>query len=191
MRVIVNKAGVPNVTVADIFTVSGAVEAADAEHPTLRPNKAPLTYKPSASETILVVRAQFANAAQDSDGVVRITPAAIRLVTGGKTYRPIGTMISANKIALQRTDDQILISGGHGADFAFAVPKAVADAFTKAPAKGAAPRDMGFIEFKLFGRTDFAGKVAAAYTGPSDKVSVVRKPSAPAVSGAPAPKPAS
>lgn len=170
-----------------VFTLGGTPEFADAELTPLRPNKTPLTYKGGSSDVILVVRAAFDDLVKDTDGVVRITPSAIRLLVGDKTYHPIGAMYGESKVGLYRLDDQIIIpmaGASRGADFAFSVPKALADRLTKPVPKGQTPKSVGFVEFRMFSRLPLNEGAAAAYTGPTEAVTVLRKPAAPVNGGA-------
>jgi len=184
-RVFINSPKVPMASLNGVFTVSGNVEAADSEIVALRPNKSVLAFKAGSSDVILVLRATFANTAQDTDGVVRITPAAIRLVVGDKVYHPVGTMFATNKLGLSRLDDQILIPNAlRAADFAFSIPKSLADTLSKAPAKGVASKAVGFVEFKMYSRTIVTAGMAKPYTGPSAEVGVLKKPAAP-INGGP------
>ena len=96
----------PQVTVPDkagVFRVDTdfTKSSFDGELVTLH-QRAIVYKKPGPSELQLVVRVMFNKDAADSDGMVRISPGAVRLVAGGQNYWPIGTLENA-RTACPRT----------------------------------------------------------------------------------------
>lgn len=180
-RVFITSDKVKAVDIRGVYTLSGTPEFLDSESSLIRPNKASLNYRPAGGEALVVVRGMFGNSVLDSDGVFRMTPASIRLVTGGKVYHPIGTMARANRVALYRLDDQILTE--RGVDLVFSLPKQIVDRLSKPVPKGQMAREVGFIEFKLFSRHALVEGSAAAYPGEPEPV--LMKAASPAAGGAP------
>lgn len=168
-----------NADIADLFVTSPGVTGLDTEITDLRPDRKPITLSTKSADGALIVRVTFQDIAADKDGLVRVTPAAVRLVVDGVNYHPVGTMATADVIALNRLDDQIpIVMRGKtkAADFAFVLPKTVMTRLITGPKTKA---DAGFIELKLFGRIDLGGKLVKPYSGPSDIIEILRKPLSP------------
>jgi uncharacterized membrane protein required for colicin V production len=177
-RVAINTTKLKAVDISGVYT-TGPVDAADAELTDSRPGKKPITL-PGKPDNVLVLRVDLQDNISDKDGFVRVTPAGVRLVVDGVTYHPAGTMAKAGLISLNRLDDQIPIvmhGKGHGADFAFVLPKSV---MSRIIAAGKTKADAGFFELKLFGRVDLGNRPVAAYTGPTEAQQVLSKPLSPA-----------
>ena len=173
-HVILNTSKGNNVEVPGLFAVVGATATLDTEDPKIRKGSLP---KVSPNDMLLVLRTQFKDAAAEKDGVVRITPAAVRLVVGDETYYPVGTM-EGTLLALNRLDDLLpvpVIRGTSGADFVYALPKSVAEKFKKPADPADGPR---FVEVKMFGRVDLTETTVTPWAA-SKAVGVVRKPTSP------------
>ena len=173
-HVILNTSKGNNVDVTGIYTVNGTPTTLDTEDGKIR--KGPLP-KPAANDLLMVLRAQFKDPAAEKDGVVRITPAAVRLVVGENTYYPIGTMEGVI-LAPNRLDDLLpipLTRGTNSADFVYALPKSVAEKFVKPADPADGPR---FVEIKMFGRVDLTDKTVTAWAA-SKSTGVIRKPTSP------------
>lgn len=178
-KLILNTAKQTNVTFGGLYALSNTPTALDTEVIDMRPKKLNLTYKPAANEQLVVLRVSFSDAAADKDDYVRFAPAAARMVIGGQSYYPIGTMENATHLGLNRIDDTIpvlLQSGFNGVDLVYALPKSAADALAKPLTDESAVR---FAEIKLFGRIDLAAKKTEPYPGPSKTNKVLRKPTSP------------
>ncbi|MGC4031871.1 MAG: CvpA family protein [Tepidisphaeraceae bacterium] len=179
-HVILNTAKQPdNVSVDGIFTIKGTPKALDTEVPEIRDKRANLAFKPSNSDTLVVIRAVFKDAGTDKDNILRLPPAAARLVIDDKTYYPIGSMETRSVIGLSRLDDFMFVpvlTDTNAIDLVYSLPKSAADKFEKK----AGDDSTRFIEFKLFGRVDLGSKtIDANYAGPSKNVKVLRKKTTP------------
>ena len=178
-HVIFNTTKTTAATLEGIYTLPSVPTFLDTEVAEIRPSAANLTYKLSANDRLVVFRVGFGEPPADKDGVVRLTPAAARLVISGETYHPIGTMEGASFVGLNRVDDVIGVNpagGNREVDLVYALPKATADALSKPAADDASTR---FVEFKLFGRIDLSDKKSAPYPAASKGGKVARKPSSP------------
>ena len=204
-----------DVKVAGLFSISPAsVTQADAMIPKYRTaftSQIGKTPKIAGDSILLVVRTVFARSAADPDGLVRLSPGAVRLVTpeaeadGTLTPRdhyPIGTLQDSSTLFLNKLDDPIFVSVREGddqaADFVFIVKKA---GFIDA--KKATPGS--FLEVKRLGRVDLANQpikgefvtspiVAVmrpllVYEAPPPVAVVIPTPPAPTPTPTPAPAP--
>lgn len=172
-----------------LFLIPKDTLGLDSEIPAIRPEKKSLTYEKRSDRQLLVVRTSFAEPATDSaDALVRITPAAARLVLNGVTYYPIGTMLPNGRISLNRIDDVILVKGS--ADFVYQVDDA---ALTKAVLADKVKANALFIEFKMMARVDLEGReIADRWSAGGGEVlqkkaSPAHSPPAPAAPAAPVP----
>ena len=178
-HVVFNTSKQTNATFEGLYSLPGTPTFLDTEVLEIRPSNANLAYKLAASDKLVVVRLGFGEAAADKDGVVRLTPAAARLVIDGQTFYPIGTMQGADYVGINRIDDLIPVgpnNGGRQVDLVYALPKALADSLNKPETDDSKLR---FIEVKLFGRIDLTDKKLAPYPGPTKQGRVIRKPTSP------------
>jgi hypothetical protein len=148
--------------------------------------------KGSAGDVQLVVRVMFNKDAADSDGNVRLAPAAVRLVANGTNYFPAGTLENGQLYA-NKVDDFLFINvkgSDGGADFVFFVPPrdVIAGGFDP-KAAAAAPKDPKekdagapkvndgvFVEVKRLARVDLSGRAVLTSVPKSENLSVERKP---------------
>ena len=189
---VANNYGTEQVTVPDpglfLVTTDLTKGAIDDELPTF--HERPATPKRAGNDAQLVVRVMFHKDAKDSDGYVRVSPGAVRLVANGVNYFPVGTL-EGNKLLANKPDDFLLInlsSEDRGADFVFFVNPS--DVFAgggaasggggknaKAEAAAAAQKiapDV-FLEVKRLARIDLSDREVRVGVVPSKSVKVDRK----------------
>jgi hypothetical protein len=157
----------------------------------------PLTLKPlPADEMRVAVRVKLAETLADKDRLIRLTPAAVRLVAHAqdeldpngepqpRDYYPIGTLEANGILYLNKVDDPLVIEakgkkaggGGEGpavVDFVFQVKE---NGFAEQADKNSlkvAPDT--FIEVKKFARVDLDNKEIKALTTNAPVVAVKRK----------------
>jgi len=149
----------------------------DAELPNLHQRS--VTLKPPAppENFPLVVRVMFNHDAADADGLVRVSPAAVRLVANGVNCWPVGTVERGQTVYAHKMDDFLLIdvkSKDHGADFLFFVdPTNVLAGNPKE--KDRKVQDGVFLEVKRLSQIDLGGKTVAPTVTRSADVEVMRK----------------
>jgi hypothetical protein len=192
-RVIINNASAPMVRLDDKGVMSlsaNAVSAADAEIKALRPNETSLTLPKDSSKQLLVVRLRFDDLTADSDGYVRMTPAASPLLVGGQIIYPVGAMTRNGTIALFRIDDQMIISmkeQNRKVDLVYAVP---ADLIAQHAPNGTFAKGSAYVQAKLFGRVDISGQPLETAWTPSTESTVLTKKASPLVTPPASPAPA-
>lgn len=171
-----------DVKVVGLFSLPSIPEA-DAEIAKFRPafaNQIGKTLKPMPDSILLVVRTAFTRTAGDTDGLVRVSPGAVRLVTPTDAdathfanYYPLGTLQGARTLYLNKLDDPIFVNVSEGeaqaADFVFMVKK---DGFVDGKKK---VQPGAFLEVKRLGRVDLADQVVKSEFVTSPIVKVIRK----------------
>ena len=150
--------------------------AQDAELPSL--HQRPVSVKAKPSEMQLVVRVKFSQGAADSDRLVRISPASVRLCASEHNYFPVGTLEKASVLFANKVDDFLVINlqkEDRAADFVFIVdPADMVEGDAKA--KSQKIKDSVFIEVKRLARVDLSGREVKAGVTPSADVQIERKP---------------
>lgn len=154
-------------------------QQADPEFKEIRGAAALQPIKLNKDEMFLVVRLMFHPAAEDPDGMVRLSPATCRLVApkGGRgedeqdwtDYYPIGTLDNASKLYLNKIDDYLFVTlkeGEKGADLVYRLPKSE---FEKQAPPGS------FLEIKRLERFALGGKAVSANLKPDPNIAVMRK----------------
>jgi hypothetical protein len=197
-RTALNAAKKTEVTVEGVFVLPPKPDPAmvtDAEFTRVR--STPLTLKPmSADEMRIAVRVKLAETMADKDKLIRLTPAAVRLMAYApdelyssdelqpRDYYPIGTLEANNILYLNKVDDPIIIEskakkaagGGDGAavvDFVFQVKE---NGFVEAGDKNAIKIAADtFLEVKKFARVDLGGKEVKAMSSNVPVLAVKRK----------------
>ena len=166
---------------ADLFRVD-ALQQKDHEYKEMRTTPLEGTQlKPKQNEMLLVLRLKLTRNATDKDGVVRFSPASVRLVgrkgTGGDAtwvnYYPVGTVDAAKTLYSNSMDDYLFVKGSDAAvDLAFLVGK---DGFTDGP-NSMQVAEGTFVEFKRMARLDLDKEIKppTAYK-PAPNVQVLRK----------------
>ncbi|MBC7782947.1 MAG: hypothetical protein H7144_03835 [Burkholderiales bacterium] len=181
-RVVINGAKDAQVAIPDsgLSIINPFPTLIDSEIRELRPDSKSLTFPKDNSKKLLAIRALFRDTAADTDGYVRIPPAAARLVIEGKTFYPIGTMESTGQVALARLDDFVVIAKDdkRGADFVYAVDSAILD---RVSIGGKFKAGAAFVEFKLLGRIRLDGMTVNNSWSASDKTGVMRKKGSPLI----------
>ena len=169
----------PGVFKIDVDLAKGKLPVQDAEFDTLHQRaitdvKPPLD-NPSANFP-LVVRVKFEQNAADSDRLVRLAPASVRLCAGEKNYYPVGTWESG-KLFANKVDDFLILNlqkEDRAADFVFLVdPSDVVEGDAKA--KTQKVKDGVFVEVKRLARVDLAGREVPTGVPASKDVQVERK----------------
>ncbi len=150
----------------------------DAELPNLHQRAVALP-KPTRDQMQLVVRVKFTAGAADSDKLVRVSPAGIRLCNGEKNYFPVGTMEKGRTLFTNKVDDFLIIdlkTQDRGADFLFVVDAAdVAEGDPKSKAQKV--KDGVFIEVKRLARVNLSGRdIVAGMPPAAADIQVERKP---------------
>lgn len=143
----------PQVRVVGVYLMEGPVKQIDAEIDEIRKRDLPDPLTVPADEALLVVRAVFSHNASDADNLIRLSPAAVRLVVNQTDYHPIGTLERSTVLIANREDDSLFLEGGKdgGADFVFRLDKSV---LTDGAVAGAAMPKGAFFEAKRLGRVD-------------------------------------
>jgi hypothetical protein len=183
-HVIVNTEKQDMFKVETIYSADG-LNRTEAEIAEIRP--APKDSKPvkaNPQQALIVVRATFADSATDSDHLVRLAPAAVRLVANSKNFIPIGTMENGGLFA-SKPDDYMFVKPSEPLYFVFLVPREdvltrSAAAPTKPGEKSAAPaggviKDGVFVEAKRMARVDLSGMPVTAGVPVEPSSAVVRK----------------
>ena len=145
-----------------------SLQRRDHEYKELRDRPLDTTpLRPTPNQVLLVVRVMFGRGASDSDGLVKFSPAMVRLVTRQGTgagaqwvdYYPIGTVDKAQVLYGSSLDDFLFIDAkgaDKGADFAFLVDKS---GFAEGGQSGPlVVSDGTFIEIKRMARQDLSRK---------------------------------
>jgi hypothetical protein len=132
----------------------------------------PLSGKPPRA--ILIVSAQFDDNATDSDHFVRLAPTAVRLVGGGTSYFPVGTLENGG-LYTNKPDDFMLIHPGQTVDFVFLVDRE--NVFNAAAGADAAltVKNGVFIEAKRGARVGLGGTSVARGVEVQPSTAVLRK----------------
>lgn len=110
--------------------------------------------------TLVVVRVNFGgDNISDSDGFVRLSPAAVRLKLGNNDYYPAGTLVGGGLLLENRFDDPLMIDtkSGEPVDFVFPVLTDDLDSHTDGKTKQLRFKDGSFLEVKRFVRCDLSG----------------------------------
>jgi hypothetical protein len=136
--------------------------------------------KPAPGKIFLILRTNLGAIDADAkSSMVSFTPAAVRLVTKGRNYFPIGTVDDGQVLFRNAVDDVLFVEGGKSADLVFEVPETDFAPAAGDPANRKLVSDV-FLEFKRFARVDLGGKaVFAGIKTPTDAVAVVRKEGTP------------
>jgi hypothetical protein len=142
---------------------------------------------PAADETFVVVRVMFDRGAADegdSQGLVRFSPANIRLVVPSgsaddrtyQNYFPVGTMEKAI-LYINRIDDPLFVKGGNGVDLVFVVPR---DLLKQADEGNATFAAGTYLVVKRMGMIDLSNKKVEPRGNykPTEGIEVLRKPMA-------------
>jgi len=102
----------------------------------------------------------------DADGIIRFSPASVRLKAGSHDYYPIGTLVGGTLLLRNRPDDPLMADAAKGEqtiDFVFSISD---DDLKPAPPgdkqKTMHFKDDSFIEFKRFAVADLSGRELAA-----------------------------
>lgn len=157
-----------------------SVGVVDSELGEIRGNRTvPASIKATPTEIFLVVRVTFTNsAAEASDRFVRLSPASVRLVAGGKNYNPIGTM-QASVLYSNKVDDFLIVdvrASDASADLVFKLPYEEVAVRTNDTKRPEAVAEGVFIEVKRFARIDLGGQAIATDPPASGEPKIVRKP---------------
>jgi hypothetical protein len=123
------------------------------------------TFKPESDTQILVVSTHFSDSKNlaDSDQILRISPANVRLMANGANYFPIGTVSSNRVLVKYRLDDILPVDlrdahkGEAIVDFAYIVPSDTLVKDTSSKDKKLTMPQGSFIEAKKFARVDLSG----------------------------------
>jgi hypothetical protein len=197
-RTALNSAKKSEVTVEGVFVLPAKPDPAtvvDAEFTKVR--STPVALKAMAADEMrIAVRVKLAETMADKDKLIRLAPAAVRLVAYApddlypgdepqpRDYYPIGTLEANNVLYLNKVDDPLIIEskakkaagGGDGApviDFVFQVKE---NGFVEAGDKNAIKIAADtFIEVKKFARVDLSGKEVKAMTSNVPVIAVKRK----------------
>jgi Colicin V production protein len=162
-RVAINTATVNNVQVTEKYTVAKIPETnvIDNEIPSVRGDQSlPDLALPDGSPATLVgLRVSFSSDTNltDSDGLIRFSPAAIRLKAGNNDYYPVGTIVGGMLLLKDRPDDPLMINGGGTADFLFVVRSDDLNIKTEGKEKKIRMKDGTFLEVKRFAQMDLSG----------------------------------
>lgn len=174
--------GVRMLTVDDTVIVVPNMPQRDHELPKMRDLPLEKSRTP-ANGALLVVAAQFAAEAADSDGLTRFSTGGVRLVAERKNYHPIGTIDSAGNLVVNKPDDYLFYDKGiANGRVAFVFDVVPSDVLS-----GEAVQSGVFLEAKRFAREDLGGlavKQQESVANPNDAVKRKPQPGAPA---APAP----
>ncbi|HYO07527.1 MAG TPA: hypothetical protein VER17_01020 [Tepidisphaeraceae bacterium] len=196
-RVALNLPGkTPQVTVPDkagVFRVDADLTKAAVDAELDNVHDRPVKPTKGASDVQLVVRVLFTKDAADPDGNVRLSTGSVRLVGGGKSYHPVGTL-EGGKLWANKLDDYLIIATkteDRGADFVFFVdePSAILSGNAKDPEQKV--QDGVFLEVKRLATVDLSGQpVTTAIPRSAKPIRVERKTEVLKRNGAPpAPKP--
>jgi hypothetical protein len=106
--------------------------------------------------------------ASDSDRLVRLSPASIRLYAERTNHMPLGT-IEKGVLVANRPDDFLVVSSEQPVDYVFFVPRNAVLSGGSAPAKNAKPEEGEpvkfkrgvFVEAKRMARVDLSNQVVA------------------------------
>jgi hypothetical protein len=180
--------GEKQVSLGGLYAPAVALPQADAEPAFIkhRFETTPLTptLKPDANNVVLIVRFSVSRGnADNKDSNIRISPAAVRLMAGGKNYFPVGTLdqTSSPLVRANRLDDFIIAAADKPIDFVFDIPAEALGASPdpKNPA-GALTVGAGvFLEVKRLGYIDLGNKEIAR-TLPEGNNGIVRRKNLPA-----------
>ncbi|HMB96013.1 MAG TPA: CvpA family protein, partial [Tepidisphaeraceae bacterium] len=151
-----------DVQLGGLYTID-ALPQADGEISAIRgtpDNFQPLKSDPS--KIILIARLTFSRDASDSDGIIRFSTAAVRLVANQTNYLPIGTLdLSGTPVVrVNHPDDFLLVPAGGAVDFVFLISRddlgVVGD-----KKNSSAPLEIGqnvFLEAKREATVDLSGQ---------------------------------
>ena len=162
-----------------VFRIDGDLNKTKVDAELKELHQRPVEVTRGASDMQLVVRVMFNKDAADSDGMVRLSPASIRLVGGGRNFYPVGTFENG-KLFANKLDDFLLINvkaEDRGADFVFIIDEP--DLIATGSPKDAEQKikDGVFIEVKRLARVDLSGRDVIPGVKPSkSKLIVERKP---------------
>lgn len=189
-------------TSVDLYRAD-SLQRRDHEYKELRERPFETTpLKPASNQVLVIARVMFNRSAADSDGLVRFSPASVRMVaqkgTGANAewvnYYPVGTVDNSQTLYSNAPDDFLFVDGksaDRGVDLAYLVDKAGFTDGGTSPGSKMIVADGTFLEFKRMARQDLSGKEIKpppAYK-PSDKVGVMRKKQAGATEAAQVPAP--
>lgn len=190
------------VTSVDLFHLD-SLQRRDHEYKDLRERPLDTTpLRPTSNQVLVVARLMFARSATDSDGLIRFSPASVRMVarqgTGANAewvnYYPIGTIDNGQVLYTSAPDDFLFVdakSADRGVDLAYLVDKSGFAEGGAGPGSPVTVAEGTFLEFKRMSRHDLGGKQVKPPSAfkPSDKVAVMRKKQAGAAEAAQAPAP--
>ena len=114
--------------------------------------------------------------ADKKDSLMRFSCAAVRIVAGGKDYRPVGTL-SSGSLLRNLPDDPLFLPSGKAVDLVFVIPSEnlSADPQKAISAPGAKVAPGVFIEFKRMARADLSGQAPEPDLPAGDDVGIMLK----------------
>lgn len=188
-RVAFNLPTIQQIALDGLYVIPQVAQA-DSEFPQLR-GRMTLddVRKPGSDQVLLVARVGFTRGADDADHNVRVSPATVRLLTGGANFIPLGTLDSDGVLRVNLPDDFLVLPADQRADFVFQIPRL--DLGLEPAARGKAAevtgsiRNGAFLEVKRMGQVELSGKTPAPYPGPLEST-VIRKRGLPEPKAAPA-----
>jgi hypothetical protein len=150
-----------------VFMLSKAPPPADrldAEFSSVRGDQTlPDVPSPSSSTVLADVRVTFSPSTDvtDADGLLRLSPAAVRLKAGGHDYYPVGTLVGNTVLVQDRADDPLMIDlrgPAQTVDFLFVIDHADEDLkIDSGKDKSVRFRDNSYLEVKRYAQADLSG----------------------------------
>ena len=115
---------------------------------------------PDGPTTLAVVRVNFGGDSGDSDGFLRLSPAAVRLCTSGRDFYPIGTLVGGTLLLANRFDDPLIVDlkSGQAVDFVFPILTDDLNESTEGKVKRLHFKNDAFLEVKRFALADLGGR---------------------------------
>lgn len=179
-RVVIDGANTSALKVEKVAALSPAARASlpvkDFEMEAIR-GKGRLDLASWPEGDMLIVRVKpDGEQADKKDNLMRFSCAAVRLVAGGKDYRPVGTLASGTLLR-NLPDDPLFLPSGKAVDLVFIVPSESlsADPQKAISAPGAKVAPGVFIEFKRMARADLSGHAPEAELPSGDEAGVMQK----------------
>jgi len=152
------------VGVSGAFTIAKPI-VLDAEIKTVRGDQPlPDLALSDGPTTLAVVSTTFSGAdLGDSDGFLRLSPAAVRLKAGSNDYYPIGTLVGSKLLLENRVDDPLIIDvkDSPTVNFVFAILTDDLNTTTEGQTKKLSFRDGTFLEVKRSAQADLSGRELA------------------------------
>ncbi len=183
-RVLVDGANSPALKVEKVVALSPAARASlpvkDFEMDAIRgkdSGKSRLDLAAWPEGDMFIVRVKpDGEQADKKDNLMRFSCAAVRIVAGGKDYRPVGTL-SSGVLLRNLPDDPLFLPSGKAVDLVFVIPSESlnADPQKAISAPGAKVAPGVFIEFKRMARADLSDQAPEADLPPGDDVGVMLK----------------